>query len=73
MPSTVIEQFRYDAGSRKLVMKFRPSGQRYVYLDVPPETYQGLLSASSRGAYFNAHIRDHFPFRRLDEPRTMAS
>lgn len=73
MPSTVIERFRYDAASRKLQVKFRPSGRRYVYLEVPPETYQGLLTASSRGAYFNTHIRDRFSFQRLDEPHTMAS
>jgi len=73
MPSTVIERFRYDAEAKQLYVKFRPTGRLYVYRDVPLEIHQGLLTASSRGAYFNRHIRDHFSFVRLDANYKMAS
>ena len=73
MPSTVIEQFRYDPQQRKLYVKFRPSGRQYVYMDVPPDIYSGLLEASSRGAFFNARIRDDFSFLRLDDSLKMTT
>jgi hypothetical protein len=32
---------------------------------VPQEIYDSLIFADSLGVYFNAHIRDHFPFREI--------
>jgi hypothetical protein len=66
MPSTVIRHFRYDPDTRCLFIVFR-SGRRYLYSNVPFDTYAELQEAASRGAYFNQRIRDHFPFRELDE------
>jgi len=63
MPSTVIRSFKYDADSRKLLIVFQ-SGRRYTYEDVPAETYAAMKGSSSKGEFFNAHIRDHFTFVR---------
>jgi hypothetical protein len=63
MPSTVIRSFNYDAGRRKLLIVFQ-SGRRYTFEDVPPETYAAMQSSSSKGEFFNAHIRDNFSFVR---------
>jgi hypothetical protein len=65
MPSTVIQSYQYDAGQRELLVVFR-SGRRYVYEDVSLESYQAMRRSFSKGEYFNAHIRDRHPFRRLD-------
>jgi len=65
MPSAVIEHSRYDPETRTLSVWFRPSGRRYDYDAVPPETYAALCAAPSRGRYFNEQIRDHFRFRRV--------
>jgi hypothetical protein len=61
MPSRVIRFFRYDTDSRELLVVFQ-SGRKYAYHDVPPETYEGMASAFSKGEYFNANVRDRFRF-----------
>lgn len=42
------------------------SGGVYRYSDVPESTFNGLLSASSKGGYFNEYIRDRFSFEKLE-------
>jgi lysyl-tRNA synthetase class 2 len=65
MPSTVIRSFRYLADRRKLEVTFR-SGRVYAYLDVPLGTAKAMRAASSKGEFFNAHVRDVFAFERRD-------
>lgn len=66
MPSTVIRAFSYDARRHELLVEFR-SRRRYVYRQVPEETFAAMKAAASKGAYFNRHIRDHFAFSREDD------
>ena len=63
MPSTAIRFFRYAPETRDLDVLFT-TGRRYVYRDVPEETYDAMKEASSKGEFFNLHIRDHFTFER---------
>jgi hypothetical protein len=57
---------RYDARSRTLFVTFRGERRRsYIYQDVAPEEYKALMAAESKGAWFNAHIRDAHPFREV--------
>jgi hypothetical protein len=65
MPSTVIRSFRYHADRRELEVTFR-SGRVYAYLDVPLGTAKAMRAASSKGEFFNAHVRDVFAFARRD-------
>lgn len=55
----------YDDKCRELRATFRPRARTYVYRDVPREVYDALLAAESRGAFFNAHIRDAYAFREI--------
>jgi len=55
----------YNENARELSATFRPKARTYVYRDVPREVYDALLAAESRGAFFNAHIRDHYAFREV--------
>ena len=64
MPSSVIRKFDYDPAEHKLAVTF-VSGKRYAYLGVPEGVADHLGLASSRGEYFNAAIRDLYPFERL--------
>ena len=64
MPSSVIKRFVYDATRQELVIEL-VSGKAYVYEDVPRETYDAFLAAPSKGAFYNAQIRDEFYFRAL--------
>ena len=63
--SSALEQVSYDPDAQTLVATFRDSGRTYVYDEVPEEVYDSLLFSDSLGAYFNAHIRDNFPFREI--------
>ena len=65
MPSSVIQNFRYDPAERILTVAF-VSGQVYDYFDVPPEVHAALQEAGSRGRYFGANIRNRFRFSRRD-------
>jgi hypothetical protein len=64
MPSSVIQNFDYDDGEQRLIVRF-VSGLVYAYAGVPAEIVAGLRDASSKGQYFTAIIRDRFSFTRL--------
>lgn len=41
------------------------SGAVYRYFTVPRTILEEFLAAASKGAYFNRHIRERFPFQRV--------
>lgn len=66
MPSTVIRRFSYHPETRALDVEF-VSGRRYRYYGVPEGTASRFRSAFSKGRFFNARIRDDYPFDELPE------
>ena len=64
MPSSVIRSFDYDPAAHRLAVTF-VSGKRYAYLGVPEAVADHFRRAFSKGEYFNAAIRDLYPFERL--------
>jgi hypothetical protein len=50
----------YDHDSQTLYVRFRGSGQLYRIADVPEPMYEQLLTAPSKGAYYNRWIRPNF-------------
>jgi len=60
MPSRVIRWFRYLSEERELRIGFQ-SGREYAYQGVPEPLYLAMRRAFSKGEFFNAHIRNHFP------------
>lgn len=69
MPSTSIRHFEYDEAARILSVWFVASGRRYDYRDVPPDVAGDFRRAFSKGRFFNARIRDRYPFVRVREER----
>ena len=67
MPSTSIRRFAYDPDSRVLSVWFLVSGRRYDYEEVPQAVADRLRAATSKGRFFNAHIRDVYPFRHVED------
>ena len=59
--SSLIQAVGYDAERRLLEIAFT-SGRVYWYADVPPEVYQNLMAAESKGEYFLAHIREVYVY-----------
>jgi hypothetical protein len=63
MPSEAIRYFHYDPALRELLIGYRPSGD-YVYEDVPPEEYEALKAAQSKGAHINRAIKPRYRFHK---------
>jgi hypothetical protein len=64
MPSTAIRHFSYDSRTERLSVTFI-TGRKYVYDRVPPAVYDEFRAAPSKGGFFNAEIRDRYPFREV--------
>jgi hypothetical protein len=62
--SSSLARLDYDDRQRVLQAEFR-DGSIYQYPGVPLETYQELLQAESKGAYFNRRVRRLFPYVKL--------
>ena len=58
----------YEAESWILEIEF-DSGAVYQYIGVPPRTYRELLTAESKGRYFNREIRDSYPYVQVNRSR----
>jgi hypothetical protein len=63
--STAISEIDYDTDRAKLLVRFA-SGERYVYVGVPAEDCRSFVEADSKGRFFQLHVRDRYPFNRLD-------
>ena len=62
--SSDLSSVGYDERRQLLEIEFR-SGGIYRYLEVPKETFSGLMDSESKGRYFATHIRDRFRHERL--------
>ena len=62
--STTLATVVYDAAAHLLWLEFR-SHAVYCYFGVPAAVHHALLTADSKGAYFNRYIRDRFPYQRV--------
>jgi hypothetical protein len=61
--STTLSSTVYDASRQLLWLEFQ-SGAVYGYFGVPPQVHQDLISAPSKGKYFNRSIRGRFAYRK---------
>lgn len=41
------------------------SGATYAYSGVPESVYRALMSAGSKGRYFETHVKPVYPYRRV--------
>jgi hypothetical protein len=64
LTSSAITEVVHDPATSSLAIRFA-SGEAYAYRGVSAEVYAALLAAPSKGAFFQAHIRDVYPFVRL--------
>ena len=54
----------YDPDINTLEIEFR-NRRLYQYFAVPKHIFDGLMTAESKGSYFNGHIKDRFPVKRV--------
>ena len=69
MPSSVIGHIAYQESRSELTITF-VSGKTYAYGLVPKRIYEDFRSSSAKGNFFNAHIRDRYPARRMKSDPT---
>lgn len=62
LDSSALLAVHYDHGRKILRATFRDSRRTYDYFDVTPGEYAEFLKAKSKGAWFNARIRDRHRF-----------
>ena len=59
--SSAVSTYEYDTNTGLLILTFHKApGGPYYYHNVPQAVVKGLLNAGSKGAYFNAAIRERF-------------
>jgi len=66
--SSVMTFVKYDDDASELDITFT-SGKTYRYREVPPEIYDGLLEAESKGEFFNDNIKDVFAYSEVRSRR----
>ena len=57
--SSAISDFGYDSSSQRMKVKFK-QGETYSFCRVPEHIFNGLINSSSKGSYYNNHIRDKY-------------
>lgn len=63
--SSNLESVGYDPATKTLEIAFL-NGGIYQYSGVPGSVYQGLMSASSHGQYFDQYIKKGgYPYRKI--------
>jgi hypothetical protein len=62
--SSALTKVIYNEKTRELDIRF-VNGRTYRYSDVAPDIYERLREAESKGAFFNAQIRDNYSHREL--------
>jgi lysyl-tRNA synthetase, class II len=64
LTSSSLAMAHYDPEQGRLRLQFR-DGALYEYFDVPGETVNQLLSAPSKGYFFNRFIRGRFEHAKI--------
>jgi hypothetical protein len=57
--SSAISAIGYAADIQQMQIKFK-QGHTYTFCRVPQQIFDGLLSASSKGSYYDRHIRGKY-------------
>lgn len=57
--SSAISAIGYDESTGRMKIRFT-SGNTYDFCRVPPEIFAGFMRSSSKGDFYNSHIRDRF-------------
>jgi hypothetical protein len=70
--SSTLASVGYCSDSRLLEAEFR-SHALYRYFDVPAEIHRQLMAAQSKGAFFNAHVRNCFRYQEITPSSSIAA
>lgn len=71
--SSQIVAYGYDPVQRVLAIQFKAGTHVYHYRDVPQETADAFEAAESKGKFFGAQIRDHYPHTKVQATQEAAA
>ena len=57
--SSAISAIGYDPATQRMKIRFT-SGSTYDFCRVPEHVFTGFLQSSSKGSYYDRHIRDRY-------------
>ena len=57
--SSAISAVGYDMKTGRMKITFK-QGRTYDFCNVPEDVFRGLLTASSKGSYYNSYIKDRY-------------
>ena len=57
--SSAISAVGYDQSTMQMQIRFK-QGRTYTFCRVPQYIFNGLLSSSSKGGYYDDYIRDRY-------------
>ena len=63
--SRSIDALGYDDESSTLYVRFRDSGDTYVYYLVPRRVFEEFTSTDSPGRFLNQSVKGKYPFARV--------
>ncbi len=64
--SYCFSEIGYDSDWEVLVVRFRDSGAVYMYSDFPESEWIQFIAADSLGRWYNANIKDHYEYEKID-------
>ena len=62
--SSALHRVDYDRSTQELTIVFNDSAV-YRYSAVPEHIYECLLSATSKGRFFNTEVRDNYKCKKI--------
>jgi hypothetical protein len=57
--SSALKAVGYDPATQRMKIRFT-SGKVYDFCGVPKHIHAALMKSSSKGTYYNAHIKDRY-------------
>ena len=62
--SSALRSVGYDLATHTLETELQ-TDRIYQYFNCPPEVFDALMHAESKGLFYNLQIRDHYPYRKV--------
>jgi hypothetical protein len=63
--SSSVAAVGYDPTARELHVRFKDSGETYVYYGVEAPVFEAFVQADSKGGFVNARLRRRYIARKL--------
>ncbi len=60
--STQVSAFGYEPKTQEFAVRFRASGETYLYKGVPADVFDAFMHAHSKGSFVHHHVKGKFDY-----------